>query len=339
MGEEQVNKGEENPADINTPDTGINEWDNDVPNSNMNPLNEQPPSDETQNQSNKTETILVEIQKQKWSVAETINAIIALGTIAAVIISAYSLKLSNDSLNLTKASIDSANKSSQQSFELSKRSADAATRATEISDSNYNLSKEALYKNDSTNKQFYEVTYQTALASQKSAQVAEKALIETKNSYDFSRESSIKEIRAYVVGNGFNITRLLPDSSFKIESNYANVGKTPAYKIRIAFGQILGTSENGKDAMHLTTKMPEAIDTAVIFTLGANQHTSTAGLYPPPINKKDFEFLKRGILEMYVAVYIIYEDIFGKEYFTHIFSKYDFNTGKFLICRRYNDAN
>lgn len=85
------------------------------------------------------------------------------------------------------------------------------------------------------------ISTQSVDAAKKSSQIAEKALNETKRSYEFSREAAIKEIRAYVVLDIINLKNFSPDSLIWAEISFTNVGKSPAYNVKasatIAFGK------------------------------------------------------------------------------------------------------
>lgn len=106
MSEEQPNNSWDEPVPDNTPNPSLSEGNNEVTNNNVNPSDEQSATNKPQNQNSKAEAILVEVKKQKWSVSDTINSVIALGTVVALIIAFKSF-------NLTKESVADANKSSE----------------------------------------------------------------------------------------------------------------------------------------------------------------------------------------------------------------------------------
>lgn len=266
MSEEQINKSDENITPPNPPELVISEGNNNVNDSGVNPTNEQPTANEAQNHQHKTEAILVEIKKQKWSTSETINIIIAAGTVFAVFISAYSLKISNDSLELTRASIDSANKSSQQSYELTKKSvesgatvANASKKTASISDSNYQLTKTAIENSD--------------INSKKSVYISEQSLKGSQSAFKETVKQFEAEYAPYLQTVDVELSPIKVNEKLALSFSLNNLRETPvkiiSFKVAfnitrpVKYNELKNGDEINKNNMYVIKEIPMDVKTVL----------------------------------------------------------------------------
>lgn len=124
------------------------------------------------------------MSKKKWEISDKINfwgavvnSIIAFCTILALIFAYNSMKISEESLLLTKQTIKESDSTSNANLELTKKSVDAAIRLAQYSESNYQLSKLAIQKSDSNYKK-------SAHLSEKTFGISEKSFKETVKQFE-----------------------------------------------------------------------------------------------------------------------------------------------------------
>lgn len=247
-----------------------------------------------------------------------VNSILAVLTLAAIAISYQSNQTAIKSLEYAK----------------SKDSSDNAAQMVRDSIGNVDRSLNRKYV-DST---LY-ISSQSVDASKKSTDIAAQALNETKKSYEFSREAAIKELRAYMVGESCEISKIAADSFYIINATFKNTGKTNASNFRNLSATVVGISEESENVRMLVKQIKNRyIPNPPISSIGAGQITSTT-LKSNRMTALDYELIKSGYYKIYYACTLIYNDIFGVERSTNIFIWYDINRKAFAVCNSFNEAN
>lgn len=183
------------------------------------------------------------------------------------------------------------------------------------------------------------ISTQSVDAAKKSSEISEQALNETKKSYDFSRDAAIKELRSYVVQDRVNINNFIPDSIYQIETFFNNVGKTPAYKMRIIVGTVIfSTSQIDKQLPGFIKLLENNIDTAVVLNLGSAQSTGLSLLADRPLSNEEVKMVINGKSKLFVGANVTYYDAFGGEHFTHILGLYIPSKNIFYAYKIYNET-
>ena len=257
-----------------------------------------------------------------------VNGFLLLGTLVALTFAWQSNKIS-------KQQITANDSTTRQSIIVFQQSADAATKSAKTAENNYNLSKELADSNFKISKQLNTATYDAAVAANKSAQIADKSLIETKKSYDFSRESATKEIRAYLAITSIRAINFIKDSTIAIEAKVINVGKTPAYKYRCTVFFKLFMSPNSVNIDSVKNIKGNVAE----ITLGSSQSTDHTAYGAGPLSEQDINITKSGIFKLYAVVSISYYDIFNVLHSTNGFFEYSFDKKGFSLCLNHNNAD
>lgn len=132
------------------------------------------------------------MSKKKWEISDkvnlvgtVVNSIIAVCTIIALIFTYKSMKVSEESLLLTKQIIKESDSTSNVNLELTKRSVEAAIKLAQSSESSYELSKIAILKSDSNYKK-------SAYLSQKAFAISEKSFEESVKQFNNSNSPYIQ---------------------------------------------------------------------------------------------------------------------------------------------------
>lgn len=251
-------------------------------------------------------------------ISVVVNSILAILTLLAIWISYQSNQTAIKSLEYAKSK-DSSDNIAQQ-----------------VRDSIYSIERVVNRKYvDST---LY-ISQQSVGAAKKSSDIAAQAFNETKKSYEFSREAAIKELRAYIVGERFEISNISPDSFYTIEAVFKNAGKTTAYTFKHSGATVVGRSEISENVPLLVVGVTKKIDTVSITrSLGAGQSTS-AIVNSYRMTAIEYDLIKSGYYQIYVAFSLSYNDIFNIPRYTHIFFRYDFKAKRFVGCKTFNDTN
>lgn len=172
--------------------------------------------------------------------------------------------------------------------------------------------------------------------TRQSSEISEQALNETKKSYEFSRESAVKELRAYQTIVKTNLKNLMKDSIFTLETEIRNVGKTPAYNSVCEVGYVFNTSENN---IVLNKGFKRIGPSMGISTVGSTQSTTHTSDSEVTIMQNGLNQLGDRKKYLFMVIEVLYEDIFGEKHFTHGLYRYNFAEKAFNTCNRYNDAN
>ena len=236
---------------------------------------------------------------------------------------------------------------------LNKCSLDNTSRALAITDSSFkrNIFKDSLtnieqVKKDAIaeeerkiNRKYVDSTLSISNkgvnAANRSSQISEKALNETQKSYEFSRGSAMKELRAYQAIVEIKAVNFKKDSIFFVQAQVTNVGKTPAYKFKCEVTFVLNTSQDKVDV----EKSFDIRSIASEITVGATQSTFHTNFSKAKVDQEVIDMMRAGKIKMFAAVRISYYDIFNSQHFTHGFYEYDIFKETFNICLRYNDAD
>ena len=182
------------------------------------------------------------------------------------------------------------------------------------------------------------VSNQGVEAAKKASLISEKALSETRKSYEFSRESAIKELRAYVLLHKADVTNITMDSIARLQMDFKNVGKTPAYKVRIIIQmQVIATYEIDRVLPNFIGLMEKGLDTAITTNLGAEQSTSFILNSKERFTKANVQSIESGATQIFIGGNIIYHDAFDKKHFTHMLGVYNPKLKTFIAYKKYNE--
>ena len=248
-----------------------------------------------------------------------VNGILAVITLGAIYLAYQSNQTSIKSLKYAQQK-DSLNNIQQAKKEIIDSAERVANR--QYVDSTLSISNQGVY------------------AADKSSKIAENAFNETKRSYEFSRDAAITELRPYVVFNSIDLKEIRVDSILSVRVNFLNVGKTPAYKMKIIASVVFYDKEIEQKIKQFITKLEQDMDTATITNLGGNNQPTQIDVFSGSFLKKaDIYRIENGIVQLFVVTCITYYDAFEVKYFTHGLVVYRPARKVFQPYKMYNDSN
>lgn len=167
--------------------------------------------------------------------------------------------------------------------------------------------------------------------------MADTANFYTRQSLDFTRETSQKELRAYLDIDSFEGININPTNPIEFNPIIRNTGKTPANSIKVWNYITIDIEHFNQDTINhlITTQQP--ISGIPFIGAEKNQKMGIKGLdiYWWIVN---YPKIIRGEVDLHFIIYIGYKDIFNIYHFTQLHFRYSPENGRMIYEPTYIKA-